>query len=275
MSGLGLTFLRRGNLAHPTAGSDYIEFEDAEVLRVLLAKGVSSDGVGITKDDAAAVTSISTWFRANNAISSFNEMIHFTGLTEVSGTSQQGGAFQTSSIRDITLPDSIKKIGTYAFSQCANLVTCSLNQSIEEIGHNAFYSDKLWEGVINLPMLKKVDNVAFTNCQKITAIESLGSITIINGSSSQGGTFQGCNGLTFVRLPATLETIGAYAFWACTGIRTLICEAVVPPSIASTSIPNNASMTIYVPDASVEAYKAATGWNSYAARIKGISEYQG
>ena len=30
---------------------------------------------------------------------------------------------------------------------------------------------------------------------------------------------------------------------------------------------------IYVPDSAVEAYKAATGWVSYASRIKPLSEY--
>ena len=34
-------------------------------------------------------------------------------------------------------------------------------------------------------------------------------------------------------------------------------------------------VTIYVPNESVEAYKAATTWSGYASRIKGISEYTG
>ena len=42
MSGLGLIFLRRGGQSHPTAGSDYIKFADAEVYRILMEKGVSA-----------------------------------------------------------------------------------------------------------------------------------------------------------------------------------------------------------------------------------------
>lgn len=252
----------------------YIQFADAEVERVLMDNGVG-DGIGITKAQAAKATINGPWFKANKSIDTFNEMVYFTGLTEVFGASQQGGMFQASSIREVSLPDGIKKIGDYAFYQCASLVTCTMGQSIEEIGFSVFHGDKLLAGIINLPALKKIANVAFKDCQKISAIESLGSITIINGSASQGGTFQGCNSMTFVRLPATLETISAYAFWACTGIKTLICEAAVPPSIVSTSIPNNASMAVYVPDASVEAYKTATGWSTFANRIKGISEYTG
>jgi hypothetical protein len=33
------------------------------------------------------------------------------------------------------------------------------------------------------------------------------------------------------------------------------------------------TLTIYVPDESVEAYKGATNWSAYADQIKPISEY--
>ncbi|MBQ5394617.1 MAG: hypothetical protein IIU62_06250, partial [Alistipes sp.] len=49
-------------------GSKYIEFADPEVFRVLMEKGVSSDGVGITTADVEAVTDIGTWFKGNTEI---------------------------------------------------------------------------------------------------------------------------------------------------------------------------------------------------------------
>ena len=57
----------------------YIPFADSNVEAVLLANGVG-DGLGITYKDAAKVTSISTWFKGNVDITSFNELQYFTGI---------------------------------------------------------------------------------------------------------------------------------------------------------------------------------------------------
>lgn len=110
MSGLGLTFLRRGGQAHPTAGSNYIKFKDEAVFNILMSKGVSSDGVGITKDDAAKVTNIGTWF-SNSTIASFDEFQYFINVKEV-----VKGAFDNcANLKNILLPDSITTIRSVAF----------------------------------------------------------------------------------------------------------------------------------------------------------------
>ena len=57
--------------------------------------------------------------------------------------------------------------------------------------------------------------------------------------------------------------------------KDIIIEAVTPPTIAGNNKPNLYGATIYVPDASVEAYKTAAGWSGFASIIKGISEYTG
>ena len=46
-----------------------------------------------------------------------------------------------------------------------------------------------------------------------------------------------------------------------------------PPTLNSNAYNGTHSdLKIYVPDASVEAYKTATNWSQYSSRIKGISE---
>ena len=47
--------------------------------------------------------------------------------------------------------------------------------------------------------------------------------------------------------------------------------AVTPPSIESGAIGNN--YNIYVPDASVSAYKVATNWSAYASRIFSLTQF--
>lgn len=48
-------------------------------------------------------------------------------------------------------------------------------------------------------------------------------------------------------------------------------KAITPPTLSGAFDACTALTNIYVPDASVTAYKEATNWSTYASRIKGIS----
>lgn len=52
---------------------------------------------------------------------------------------------------------------------------------------------------------------------------------------------------------------------------TLTVEATVPPTLGSGALDYmKTAPTIYVPSASVDAYKAASGWSTYASNIQAI-----
>lgn len=100
-----------------------IQFEDAEVLRVLLANGVGADGV-ITESQARAVTSIGTWFQSNTKITSFKELQYFTSITKLGDYNlNYGGAtfYNCSNLEVVHLPSSLSSIGNYVFYQCSKL----------------------------------------------------------------------------------------------------------------------------------------------------------
>lgn len=125
---------------------------------------------------------------------------------------------------------------------------------------------------------------------------NLDSITLPEGLTTIGfNTFNNCNGLTSITIPSTVTTIGTYAFYYARNITKLelpsgvtniggyafswmsrlvqfICNATIPPTLENTSAFWNNNCTIYVPDNSVNAYKTANNWSTYADRIKGISE---
>ena len=65
-------------------GKDYIHFKDPEVERICV-QNFSSDGIGVTYDDAAAVTNFGTTFDGVTGITEFDELQYFTGLTMASG----------------------------------------------------------------------------------------------------------------------------------------------------------------------------------------------
>jgi hypothetical protein len=102
-------------------------------------------------------------------------------------------------------------------------------------------------------------------------------------------------GITDVKLPSTLTTIGIDAFGECENIETITSNATTPPTLAdagnedyvfyvpnedwSAALPIPTVSAIYVPTASVNAYKAADGWSAYAAKINAkfftaVGDYQ-
>jgi len=82
-----------------------------------------------------------------------------------------------------------------------------------------------------------------------------------------------CTGLTKIDLPAGLTSIGNSVFFSCTNLDIVTCRATTPPTLGTTVFGGNTNYpqpklsAIKVPSASVEAYKAATNWSTYAGNI--------
>ena len=60
----------------------------------------------------------------------------------------------------------------------------------------------------------------------------------------------------------------------CNSLRVLKLNSVVPPTYSRAfENADTSNLKIYVPDDSVEAYKQASGWATYADKIHPVSEY--
>ena len=303
----------------PPAGK-YLVFEDPEAERVLMANGVSSDGVGITLEDAAAVTSISTWFKGNTAVASFPEFAYFTNCTALAANAFDG----CTALAKITLPTSLASIGAYAMRNVPAPVVLD-EPNLATIGTAAFYGSGLTE-IKDLGKVQIIGSTSavvqaasgvFANCKSLTKAHIPASVTHIGGMSFVGCTalteltgcegvtnivrqqaFDGCSGLvgaltlpsvtlidqysfrnckfSTIDLGTDTATIAAYAFQNNTTLERIICRATTPPSLGNTNaLSGTNNCPIYVPDASLEAYKTATNWNSYADRIRPLSEIEG
>jgi len=100
-------------------------------------------------------------------------------------------------------------------------------------------------------------------------------LTIPNANQYGGisGMFRNCKSLKYVELE-DITLIGSDAFYNCSALQYVIIRATTPPTLGSTSaFTNTNNCPIYVPDASVEAYKTATNWLQFSDRIKPLSEY--
>ena len=85
--------------------------------------------------------------------------------------------------------------------------------------------------------------------------------------------FQVCSALTTLTLPPGLTgSIGAYAFYYCTALTSLVIQSPTRMTLANVNAFTNTTCDIYVPDALVATYQAATNWSTLAARIKPTSE---
>ena len=120
-------------------------------------------------------------------------------------------------------------------------------------------------------------------------------ISIRSTSQSGTGPFRECRNLSLFTLPVSLITMGNYfaymtkissvtipsgvtaigsrAFGTISTLRTITCLAVTPPTLDSYTFQNTRNIAnIYVPAASVEAYKSASVWSTLADKITAIPE---
>lgn len=111
---------------------------------------------------------------------------------------------------------------------------------------------------------------AFYNCTSLTSVTMSDGITTIGTSA-----FDNCSSLTSVIMPNSVTSIGRKAFSRCSSLTSVTILATTPPTLGDVNaFYNTNNCPIYVPDASVDAYKAAPNWSQYADRIKPMSEYQ-
>ena len=70
----------------------------------------------------------------------------------------------------LIIPDSVEKIGDFAFSYCNNLKEVVIPDGVERIGYKAFEGCKELEKVIVPKSVKFIGDCAFNRCEKATII---------------------------------------------------------------------------------------------------------
>ena len=169
-------------------------------------------------------------------------------------------------ITNLVIPTSITSWSNdRMFRGNTGIQSVTLHPNVTSIPNNAFRDCHSITSIDLSTGLTVIPNDAFHFCYALTSV-NFGAITTIKDAA-----FWGCTELVSVDLPATVTSIGKDVFRDCSKFEVLTCRAVTPPTLGTGLFSGANRVThIYVPAGSVEAYKSATNWSSYASKITAI-----
>ena len=218
--GTVITISKTGQSADP----NIIQFEDALVKAICITNWDKNEDGALSYEEAAAVTTIGTEF-SEKGIYAFNELQYFTGLTSI----PNDAFLNCNELLSIKLPDNIISINVAAFRGCASLKKIHIPANVESIKLQAF---GLCISLISIDIpasVKTIQAGAFSNCRKLASVtfekgSQLKTIGEIIPSNITKGAFTNCTSLTFIEIPASVETIEAAAFKGCSSLTTITFE---------------------------------------------------
>ena len=190
--------------------------------------------------------------------------LSFGSGTIISKVGTYSSPFLESKISNIDL-NGVTLIGDYAFNKTSGYTSITIPSSVTTFGSGAFNS----VSGLNSVTIDYASNATLKSSQ-FTSL-SITSLSIGSHPTSIGDSmFRRCTKLTTLVIPSNISSINSSAFYNCSGLRSITVHSATPPTLGSSAFNNTNDCPIYVPQESVDAYKAASGWSKYASRIQAI-----
>lgn len=267
----------------------------------------------ITYRQAESVINFGTVFKGNTTIEYFREMEYFTAMTLlpqegfracsnlkavnlVNIVGQRGAGYHRcfqdcTSLYELGDTTNIEDLATGDFRNTAiteanmpKLVLRTSNTFIDELFMNCANLAS-----VNMPILETVGISMFQNCPSLTYLKfpkvkttkylcfASSNITkiVLPDLETQTGNVYGSNTVIGIIIGDKLTSIAKEAFGGGYNIqvRYVLIKATTPPTCGTNILRYNNNPKIYVPDASVNAYKATTGFDTYVNNIYPISQF--
>ena len=124
--------------------------------------------------------------------------------------------YKCTSLSKIELPKNVKSI-EHAFVSCTSLSEVTLNDGIEDIT-SAFYDDSNIKSIRVPSSVVSMDN-AFGYCTELTDVVLEEGLTVVSG-------FKQCYKLAEIKIPSSVKTIASYAF-----CNSGLTELVIPEGV--------------------------------------------
>ena len=249
-----------------------IQSAKADIKTAIEAKGVTVPSSATIDTYATYVSQISGGgggipIPSNLSAATLNDYGLLTSAAIKSGVTSIGEtAFKyCSSLTSVTIPDSVTSIGSEAFSYCSGLTSVTIPDSVTSIGDDAFYYCSSLTSVSIGNSVTSIGGNAFASCTSLTSVTIPDSVTSIGINA-----FRYCRRLTSIDIGSGVTSIVNYAFNGCRSLTSVTVNALTPPKLGTSVFTNTNDCPIYVPAQSVDAYKSATNWSTYASRIQAI-----
>ena len=212
--------------------------------------------------------------QAFEGCSSLKKVVFPNGLNTIEYAAFKG----CTSLKDIVFPEIMERIqggnfmgdGQGAFQGCSSLTRVVIPKGINRIENCLFRNCKSLTTVVLPEGIEQIDCRAFQDCVNLAIVDLPNSLQIIKRQS-----FANSKMLTNVVLPEGLVELEGSSFAYCSMV-SCTSLSVAPPTVSFSFDEgtcyceddpfcfNYQLQAIYVPRESVDAYKAADGWNHYA-----------
>lgn len=197
-------------------------------------------------------------------------------------TGIRGTAFRASmGLTQVTIPNSVKTIDAFAFSNCRSLSDVTIGNGVTSIEYSTFENCESLASVTIGNSVKYIGEYAFASCKRLTSITIPNSVTTIGEFAFQGCAkltdvtvgnsvttigwyaFQFCSNLASITIPCSVTMIEDYAFAACGKLTSICMLSKTPPSVYNFTEEQYANITLYVPQGSLEIYQNADNWKNF------------
>ena len=172
---------------------------------------------------------------------------------------------------DVVIPETVvhngveyavTAIGYKAFCRCYNLTSIEIPNSIDSISSHAFNGCERLQRVVIPNSVVTLYPCAFNSCTSLKSVVIGNSVRVI-----EEYCFQFCYQLTDVVIGSSVTYLAHKAFSDCSALRKVTCLAPEPPAMdAYYSFSDQAYTygTLYVPEASMKAYRYDENWGRFS-----------